>query len=215
MAVATTSQQLGDMSQKKPMTGSIGHPKKVSTKTKAPTAEQWLELLPLFCFTLPTGIRRVGNVRHQSLQRLLWTTFGSPPIRCLNSPEDHPTILRLTHPILLGKKSKCHSDLRSWPNERSLVWKRQQLIWWRYTRSPVVPGFTGNQHTGQVVKCRTRPLPAGWSVAKWRIAGANWNNWGDRRNSKFHSFYHFLVFLVPNLYNMVTIIKSVDPMNLH
>ena len=28
----------------------------------------------------------------------------------------------------------------------------------------VVPGFTGNQLGGRVGKCRTRPVPAGWSL---------------------------------------------------
>ena len=28
----------------------------------------------------------------------------------------------------------------------------------------VVPGFTGNQRSGRVDKCKTRPLPAGWSL---------------------------------------------------
>ena len=40
-------------------------------------------------------------------------------------------------------------------------------------------------------KGRTRSFPAG--VAKWRIAGANRNNWGDRRHSKFIPGFLFLV----------------------
>ena len=28
----------------------------------------------------------------------------------------------------------------------------------------VVPGVTGNQLSGRVAKCKTRPLPAGWSL---------------------------------------------------